>query len=146
MTVDAGSTTTFMVAITPSPPVGGSLTWSVNPASGGTITSAGFYTASGTAGNYKIIAKWTACDPTAGTSVSGSATVKVLPPPQPDAELNPNFVQASGSFQSSGKIQNTAIVGQMVPFTALTDDNSTVQIMTGFTIPVVCSVSDPKCH
>ena len=146
ITVDAGSTTTFTAAFAPSLPLGGSLTWAVNPPSGGTITSAGFYTASGTAGNYTIVATWTSSDPAAGMSVSGSATVKVRAPLQPDAELNTNFVQASGAIQLSGKIQNSAVVGQTVPFAVQTEPNGSVQISTGFTIPVVCAVSDTSCH
>src|SRR5580658_2408160 len=56
ISVAAGSTTAFTAVFTPSRPAGGSLTWSVNPAKGGTITSAGAYTASGTVGDYNIVA------------------------------------------------------------------------------------------
>ena len=77
--VAAGSTTTFTALYAPSVPAGGSLTWAVNPAKGGTITSSGFFTASGTAGTYTVVATWTPSNPGAGTSISGSATVEVLP-------------------------------------------------------------------
>jgi len=146
ITVNPGSTTTFTAEFTPSLPLGGSLTWSVNPANGGTITSAGFFTAAGTAGNYAVVATWTPSIGAAGTIISGSATVKVLPAPQSDAELNLNFVLASGTNQSYGKIQNIAIVGQLVPFAVPLDPHSSVQIRTGFTIPVTCSGLDPSCH
>jgi hypothetical protein len=56
VTVAAGSTTTFTAFFTPSRPEGGSMTWSVNPASGSRITSAGAYTASATVGNYRVVA------------------------------------------------------------------------------------------
>jgi hypothetical protein len=130
---------------TPSRPDGGSLTWSVNPASGGTITSAGVYTASGTAGNYSVVATWTPSNPAAGTAIGGSAAVVVLPPVQPGAELNTDLVQASGAIQISGTVQNAAIVGQPVPSAISTGLSGTVQIRSGFTIPVVCPGSNNSC-
>lgn len=145
ITVAAGSTTTFTALFTPGVPEGGSLTWSVNPASGGTITSSGDYTASTTAGNYTIVATWTPSNSAAGTTISGSATVEVLPVPQPEAELNTGAVLASGANQASGRIQNAAIVGQVFPFVRSTDPEGDVQASSGFTIPVVCKGSDATC-
>ena len=75
ITVAAGSTTTFAAVFSPSSPEGGSLTWSVNPASGGTINDAGVYTASGTAGKYAVVATWTPASSSAGRKISGSAIV-----------------------------------------------------------------------
>jgi hypothetical protein len=144
ITVAAGSTTTFTALITPSRPEGGSLTWSVNPAKGGTITSAGAYTASGTVGSYMVVATWTPSN-LAGASISGSAAVGVLPPPQLGAELNPDLVQASGAIQVSGATQNAVVVGQLLPSVISTDRNDSVEVRSGFTFPVVCSESDDSC-
>lgn len=141
ITVAAGSTTTFSAFFTPSHPEGGSLTWSVNPANGGTITSAGVYTASGTAGNYTVVAMWTPSNPVAG-SISGSAAVKVLPPTQLGAELNTDLTEGSGAVQAFGPTQNAAIVGQLVPSLISTDPDDNVQVRSGFTIPVVSKGSD----
>src|SRR5690348_14488454 len=55
-TIAAGSSTTFTASFTPTAPQGGTLTWSVSPANGGTVTSTGVYTAPGTAGNYFVTA------------------------------------------------------------------------------------------
>lgn len=145
VTVAAGSTTTFTALFTPSRPAAGSLTWSVSPAQGGTITSAGVYTASGTAGNYTVVATWTPSNLAAGTTISGSAAVDVLPPVQLGAELNTELIEASGAIQVSGTIQNAAIVGQLVPSAISTGANGNVQIRNGFTIPVVCTGPNNSC-
>src|ERR1700741_3588302 len=136
VTVAAGSTTTFTAVFTPYVPKGGSLSWSVNPANGGTISSGGGYTASGTAGNYSVVATWTPSYPGAGTPISGSTTVKVLPMPQPGAELNTDLVQASGAVQGYGAIRNVAIIGQNVTSVISTDPGGNVQHRSGFTIPI----------
>ena len=147
ITVAAGSNITFNTLFTPGPPEGGSLTWSVNPATAGTITSAGVYTASGTAGNCTVVATWTPSNPLAGTTrISGSATVRVLPVAQQGAELNTNFTQASGAIQANGVIQNAAIVGQPVPSVISTDPNGNIQLHSGFTIPVACGGSGASCR
>ena len=145
ITVAAGSNTTFSAIFTPSLPQGGSLTWSVNPANGGTISNTGVYTAPGTAGNYTVVATWTPSNPSAGSSVSASATVDVLPAPQVSAELNINLIQASGAVQVSSAIQNAGIVGQIVPSVISTDASSNVQVRNSFTIPVACSGSGTSC-
>lgn len=145
ITVAAGSTSTFTASFTPVLPVGGSLTWSVNPANGGTITSSGDYTASTTAGNYTIVATWTPSNSAAGTTISGSATVEVLSVPQPEADLNPDVTLASGATQASGRIHNAAVAGQAFPFVRSTDPGGDVQASSGFTIPVVCTGSDATC-
>ena len=137
-TVAAGSTTTFTALFAPGLPEGGSLTWSISPASGGAITSSGDYTASTTAGTYTIVATWTPSRSAAGARISGSATVEVLPVPQPEAELNADVILASGAPQASGTIQNVAIVGQIVPFVISTDPEGDVQVTSGFAIPGMC--------
>jgi hypothetical protein len=147
ITVAAGSVTTFTAVFTPGTPEGGSLTWSVNPSSGGTITNAGVYTASATAGDYTVVATWTPSNPAAGTSISGSATVDVLPAPQLGAELNIDLIQASGAIETLGTIQNSAIIGQVVPSVISTEpnDNGNVQVRSGFTIPVACTSKANPC-
>ena len=142
--VAAGSNTTFTAVFTPAAPQGGSLTWTVIPATGGTITSAGVYTASATAGNYSVVATWTSSDLT-GTTSSGSATVEVLPVPQQGAVLNTDLVQASGAAQVSSTVQNVGITGQIIPSVISADPNNNVQVRSGFTPPVPCAGSDPSC-
>jgi hypothetical protein len=147
ITLAAGSTTTFAALFTPSRPVGGSLTWSINPAIGGTITRTGAYTASGTAGNFTVVATWTPSNPAPGAIISGLAAIDVLPPPQLGAELNPDLIQASGAIQVSGAIQNATVVGQLVPAAISTGPNDTVEVLSGFNvpIPVSCPKSDKSC-
>jgi hypothetical protein len=140
-TVAAGSSTTFAALFAPTSPQGGTLTWTVNPANGGTVTGAGVYTAPGTAGNYVVIATWTPTYPGAGSTISGSGSVVVLPPAQLVGALNSNLVQASGGVQAfSVLIQNSAVVGQPVPFISSTDSSGNVQVRSGFSIPV-CTAS-----
>src|ERR1700691_2369967 len=74
--VAGGSTTRFTVVYTPSQPEGGSLTWAVIPATGGTITSNGVYTASGTPGQYTVVATWTAKDFAKNGTFNSSASVE----------------------------------------------------------------------
>jgi trimeric autotransporter adhesin len=80
--VAAGSDTTFTAIFTPIPSAQGSLTWSVNPANGGTITATGVYTATATPGDYSVVATWTPANLAAGGIFSASATVLVLQVPQ----------------------------------------------------------------
>jgi hypothetical protein len=145
ITVSAGSTTTFAAVFTPSSPEGGTLTWSVNPASGGAISDAGVYTASGTAGNYGVVATWTPASSSTGRKISGSATVDVVPPPQLGAALDPGLVQASEGSLGNGPIQNGAIVGQSNAFVISVDPNANVQVRSGFAIPVACP-ANAKCE
>jgi len=121
------------------------LTWAVNPASGGTISDAGVYAASGTAGNYSVVATWTPGSSSTGLKISGSATVDVLPTPQLGAALNPELVQASGGSQGNGLIQNSAILGQSSAFVISVDPNGNVQMLSGFAIPVACP-ADAGCE
>jgi hypothetical protein len=114
---------------------------------GGTINSAGAYTASGTVGNYKVIATWTPSYPVRGAIISGLAAIDVLPPPQLGAELNPDLIQASGAIQVSGAIQNSTVVGQLVPAVISTGPNDIVEVLSGFNVPVpvTCPKSDKSC-
>jgi hypothetical protein len=139
-TIAAGSATTFTAS--PSPPPGFSLAWSVNPASGGTITSGGLYTASETAGDFMVVATWIPSTPSAGKGVTGSATVTVL---QPVAHNN-NLTQASGVIQTAGAIENATIAGERIPSVTSTDPTGNVRVRSGFPIPVPCTGSDSGCQ
>jgi hypothetical protein len=144
--VDSGSTTTFTAVFTGGSPDAGSLTWSVTPTVGGTITGDGVYTASGTTGDCTIVATWTTSNRVLGGDFRGSATVEVLTLPQLDVTLNPGLVQASGAIQMFGAIQNAAIVGQLIPSVISTDTTTEIQVRSGFTPPVACKDSDTVCY
>ena len=144
VTVAAGSTTTFTATFLRIPSALGSLTWSVTPAIGGTITSAGAYTASATAGEYAVIATWTPANPLSAV-FRGAATVEVLPVPQSGAELNPDFVQGSGGLQVNGMAQNGVIAGQPTLFVISTDPDGDIQSSSGFTPPVPCTPPSTTC-
>lgn len=146
VTVAEGSTTTFAAAYAPEAPTGGSLTWSVVPVTGGTITNGGVYTASATAGTYGIIATWTPSNGATSAAISGSATVVILPAPQIGAQLDPNFVQASGGFQTAGTIQNGVVIGQLLPSVISSDPSGNIQTRSGFTVPVACLGSTSDCE
>jgi hypothetical protein len=145
ITVAAGSITAFAAVFEPVPTGPGSLTWSVTPESGGTVTNGGVYTASGIAGNYAVVATWTPAIPSPGGILSGSAAVEVIAVAQADAALNPDLVQASGGLQVNGAIQNGVIAGQLEPYVVSTDPAGDVQNTTGFTPPVVCPGSATTC-
>jgi hypothetical protein len=145
ITVAAGSITAFVAVFEPVPKGPGALTWSVTPASGGTVTNGGVYTASGITGNYAVVATWTPAILSPGGILSGSAAVEVIPVAQADAALNPDFVQASGALQVNGAVQNGVIAGQLQPYVISTDPAGDVQNTTGFTPPVVCPGSATTC-
>ena len=146
ITVDAGSTTTFMGVFAPTNPPGGSLTWSIAPVDGGTITDAGVYTASSTAGQYTILATWTPPNSTAAVILKGLATVAILAVPQIDSVITPDQVQASGANQTAGVIQNGAIIGQGIPAVLAIDSGDDIQLRSGFAIPATCPGSDTVCQ
>jgi len=138
--VVAGSTTTFTVS--PNPPPGVSVAWSVSPASGGTITNSGVYTASQTAGRYAVVATLVPSNPSAGNPMTDSANVTVLPP----VALNTDLTQATGGTQVSGTTQNAALVGQVLPTVNSTDPSGNTQVRSGLSIPVPCPGSNPSCQ
>ena len=140
VTVPVNSTTTFSAS--PNPPKGFSLTWSVSPTSGGSITNAGVYTASETAGSCAVVATWIPSNPSAGSRITGSAMVTVLQP----VALNSDLTQASGALQVSTTFQNNAIVGEIVPAVKSVDPSGNRQLQSGFPIPVPCTGSNPSCH
>jgi len=141
ITVDAGSATTFMGVFTPAAPADGSLTWSIAPVDGGTITGGGVLTSSATAGSYTVLATWTPSlslssqASSKATILMGSARVKVLAVPRFDSVISPGQVQATGANQAAGAIQNGAVAGPAVPSVLATDSFGNTQVLSGFTIP-----------
>jgi hypothetical protein len=146
ITVSAGFTATFMGAFAPTAPAGGSLTWSINPVYGGTISGTGFYTASAMPGQYSIIATWTPQNSTTAVIIKGSAIVRILAVPQLDSVISPDLAQASGANQSAGSIQIAAIVGQGIPAVLSTDSSGNIQVLSAFTIPTQCDSSTAACQ
>ncbi len=146
VTVAAGSTTDFKGVFTPTAPTGGSLTWSVAPATAGTVSSAGVFTASSNPGKYSVIATWTPAVVTAKVVIiDGSAKVEILAVPQLASVNSPDMVQASGGSQTNGAIQNVAIVGQPFPSVTSEDAAGNIQVRTGFTPPVACPGTSNVC-
>ena len=113
-------------------PLGNGITWSVQPATGGSITSAGLFTASATQGQCQVMAMWNN-----DAHYTASATVTILPPP-PVAVITPALVQASGVQQTvpGTGIAHAAVVGESVPATnAVGSVDSTVKVRHGFEPP-----------
>jgi hypothetical protein len=145
ITVADGSTTPFIAVFTPDSPEGGSLTWSVKPANGGTITNDGVFTASGSAGKYVVGATWTPTKWWLGGIVHGSGAVQVLAVAQSAAAISTGLVQDPGGSEVSGTTQNAGIVGQPIPSVVSTDGSGNIHVVHGFAIPGTCSESDSNC-
>ena len=143
--IAAGSNATFMPVFTPSLPEGGSVSWIVDEANGGSITGAGVYTASQTPGNYTVTATWTPLKPGTGSMISASAMIEVIPAPQQNAQDNPTLTQASGAVQLFGVVQNAGIAGGYVPFVTSADPRGNVRIRSGFAIPLACQSAPNGC-
>jgi hypothetical protein len=146
ITVEPGASTIFMGVFTPTAPTGGSLTWSITPADGGTITGAGVLTTSAMAGTYNVLATWTPAISSKAAILKGSSTVTLLAVPQLDAVISPGQVQATGANQAAGTIQNGAVAGQGIPSVLSTDSGGNTQVLSGFLIPTQCSGSDTACQ
>jgi hypothetical protein len=114
-----------------SSPWGRGATWSVQPATGGTITAAGAFTASSVLGQYQIVALWTQ-----DVRYTATATVMVVAPGTP-AVINPNLVQASGLPQASsnGAIRNAPVVGESVPAQKAASATGSLEVRHGFEPP-----------
>jgi hypothetical protein len=135
-----------MGVFTPTAPSGGSLTWSITPVDGGTITGAGVLTTSATAGTYNVVATWTPAISSHATILKGSSTVTLLAVPQLDAVISPGQVQASGANQTAGAIQNGAVAGQAIPSVTSTDSGGNTQVLSGFLVPTAgCGSADTVC-
>ncbi len=116
------------VQYTATTPWGGSATWSVVPAIGGTFTPNGLFTASSTQGSYRIVAMWNG-----DVRYSATAQATILPPPPPTTS-KPDVVSASGSQQgsASGQVQNASVVGEAVPVHSAADASATRQVRHGY--------------
>ncbi len=123
-TVAPGQTLQFTANL----PWGGTTTWSVLPATGGTFSGNGVFTASATQGQYRIVAMWNS-----DVRYTASATATILPPPAP-AESTPDLVSASGVQSYGGTVpsRNTAVVGEAVPAIRAADGSGTLQLRHGF--------------
>lgn len=127
-TLAVGQTLQFTAAT----PWGKDVTWSVLPASGGTITAGGRFTASGAPGRYTIVAIW---KNDARYTATAATTIVAAPPP---AELNPDLVQTPGAAQGStdGKLANHAILGEATPPVVSKDASGVTEVRHGFAPPV----------
>ena len=110
-------------------PAGDAVQWTVSPATGGTISSTGLFTASTTQGVFSIQAKWTC-----GVEATWSAQVTILPPPPPVVVVA-SEEQASGNVQAStgNALTNETIVGELIQPTICTGPpGSGLLAQTGF--------------
>lgn len=116
------------VQYTATTPWGGTASWSVVPATGGTFSSTGLFTASSTQGSYRIVAMWNG-----DVRYSATAQATILPPPPPTTS-KPDVVSASGSQQgsASGQVQNAAVVGEGIPAHSAADASATRQVRHGY--------------
>ena len=123
-TVSVGQSLQFTAVI----PWGGTATWSVVPATGGTFTPSGLFTAATAPGSYRIVAMWNG-----DVRYTAMAQATILPPPPP-AVSRPDIAAASGSQQgsASGGVQNAAVVGEPVVATRSADANATEQVRHGY--------------
>jgi len=123
-----GGTVQFLA----STPWGSEATWSVSPASVGSISSSGLFTASATPGRATVFAVWPK-----DVRYTASTSVIVLPPPAP-AESSPNLSQTFGAQQTvpGTGTSNTAIVGGTVPATTASTANGAITVRHGFDPPV----------
>ncbi len=123
-TVAPGQTIQFTASI----PWGGSAIWSVLPASGGTFTTGGLFTAAMVPGEYRVVAMWSG-----DVRYTAMARVTVLLPP-PASVSSTNLVNASGAQQGSQGplVQNAAIVGEPVAVVIVLDASGTVRVRHGF--------------
>lgn len=126
-TVIAGQTLHFSA----SSPWGSGATWSVQPATGGTIDGAGTFTASSTLGSCQIVALWTK-----DVRYTATAAVSIVAP-GPPAVISPNLVQASGLPQASGNgiIRNAPVIGEAIPAQKATSATGSLEVRHGFEPP-----------
>jgi len=113
-------------------PWGSGVTWSVQPATGGSINAAGLFTASSTPGQCLVLAMWNN-----DLRYTASAMVTILPP-SPAAVISPALVQASGVQQTvpGTGIAHAAVVGESVPATnAVGSVDPSVKVRHGFEPP-----------
>jgi len=103
----------------------------VVPASAGTITSTGLFTASGTATACTVLAVWSQ-----DVRYAASTTVAILPAPPP-AVTSPELVQTFGADQTvpDGSIANAAIVDEPIPAIVSASADGLIQVRHDFLPP-----------
>ena len=138
VTVAPGSTTSFSAS--PVPPQGFSVVWSVSPATAGTITNSGVFTASERAASGTVVATWLPSNPLTGKPTTGSASVIVLQPEPSSVDAT----QASGVIQTASHVENAAIAGQRIGSVVSSDPSGNTQLTSGFSVPVPCTGTN--CH
>ena len=113
-------------------PWGSGAQWSVTPASAGTITPGGLFTAADSAGTCTVLAAW------AQDVRYAASTVVTIVPARPPAVSSPDYVQASGAGQATagGATLNYAIVGEPTTAVTSTSANQVLQVRHGFQPPV----------
>jgi hypothetical protein len=106
--------------------------WSVQPATAGTITRSGLFTAAQTPGTCTVLAVWAQ-----DVRYTASAQLTIYPPPAPIV-TTPNFVQASGNEETTpgGAISNGEIVGEAIPAIVSGSADQFIQVRHGFSPPV----------
>ncbi len=115
-----------------STPWGNQTLWSVLPASAGTLTPAGRFTAAGTPGTCTVYAMWAQ-----DVRYVASVPVTILPPPPPIVS-SPNLVQGFGSHQqvAGTGISHGAVGGETVTATTATGTaDPSVSLRHGFEPP-----------
>lgn len=113
---------------TASTPWGGSTTWTVLPATGGTVDATGTFTAAATTGTCQIVAMWNN-DPRY-TAIASVQVLAAIP-----AHVNPALVQASGKLQTQGTLRNGTMVGEAVPARKSATPDGVQQVRHGFDPP-----------
>ena len=106
----------------------GGLAWTVLPATMGSISSTGLFTAGSTPGPAQIVAVWSQ-----DVRYTAAVAATVLPP-APPAESRPDLVMANGSQQTSatGGSRNMGVAGEAVKAAEATDVSGHSQVRHGF--------------
>jgi hypothetical protein len=114
-----------------STPWGTESTWSVLPASAGTISPTGLFTASVTPGTCMVLVVWSK-----DVRYAARTGVSILPAP-PTEVISPHLVQAYGAQQSvsAGGLGNGAVVGEPIQATVATTANQSFRVRHGFDPP-----------
>lgn len=111
-------------------PWGGTVTWEVQPATGGVIDPNGLFLAGTTPGSYQVIATL------AGFSRLTVATpVTVLPPPPPTSITADQVQGSSAPAQKAGAMENAALPGAAFPAVTATDPSGQLSLRHGFKPP-----------